>query len=207
MSMPSPPQGGYHAPQGGHPPYGQPPQAPYGQPAQAPYGQPGQAPYGQPAQAPYGGPGMPQQGGYPGGPMPSGGGPVPGGPGGRPPRQVRIPGFVRALVVFLIFGGVAAWVVLHQDEYNAEAHKRPKVDPRSVGLAKVGDCLEQTGGTDDEPILKLIGCAKPGAKYKVVKTEAQSKCGPGETGYRQLNGHYETLNLCMARVGEKTATP
>ncbi|WP_284049950.1 hypothetical protein [Streptomyces sp. MCA2] len=215
MSMPSPPQGGYNAPQGGHPPYGQPPQAPYGQPPQAPYGQqlqapygqPGRPPYGQPAQAPYGGPGMPQQGGYPGGPMPSGGGPVPGGPGGRPPRQVRIPGFVRALVVLLIFGGVAAWVVLHQDEYNAEAHKRPKVDPRSVGLAKVGDCLEQTGGTDDEPDLELIDCAKPAAKYKVVKTEAQSECKPGESRYRQLNGHYETVNLCMTRVGETTTTP
>ncbi len=120
---------------------------------------------------------------------------------------MRIPGFVRALVVLLIFGGVAAWVVLHQDEYNAEAHKRPKVDPRSVGLAKVGDCLEQTGGTDDEPVLRLIDCAKPGAKYKVAKTEAQSECKPGETGYRQLNGHYETVNLCMTRVGGKTAAP
>jgi hypothetical protein len=120
---------------------------------------------------------------------------------------VRIPGFVRALVVLAIFGGVATWVVTHQDEYNAEAHKRPKTDPRSVGLAKVGDCLEQTGGTDDEPILQLIDCAKPAAKYKVLKSEPQADCGPGETHYRQLNGHYETVNLCMRRVGGKTGAP
>ncbi|MEU8685411.1 hypothetical protein [Streptomyces sp. NPDC048611] len=187
MSTPFPPQGGYPPPPGGHHPYGQPGQPPYGPP---------QAPYGQQGQAPYGGPGMPQQGGHPGGP-------ATGGPGGRPPRQIRIPGFVRALVTLAIFGGIATWVVLHQEEYNAEAHKPPKVDPRSVGLAKVGDCLEQTGGTDDEPDLELIGCEKPGAKYKVLKKETGATCGPGETRYRQLDGHYETLNLCMSRVGEK----
>ncbi|MFI0903241.1 hypothetical protein ACH4TE_06770 [Streptomyces sioyaensis] len=196
MSMPSPPQGGYG-------PYGQPGQAPYGQPGPSPYGPQGQAPYGQPVQAPYGGPGMPQQGGYPGGQLP--GGPVPGPPGGRPPRQVRIPGIVRALLVLVIFGGVATWVALHQDEYNAESRKRPKVDPHSAGTAQVGDCLRQTGGTDEEPILRTVGCAEPTAKYKVVKREPHAECGPGETRYRQLSGHYETLNLCMTRVGDKAA--
>ena len=98
-------------------------------------------------------------------------------------------------------------MVLHQDEYNAEAHKRPKVDPRSVGLAKVGDCLEQTGGTDDEPNLEPIHCTKPAAKYKVVKTEAQSQCKPGIPLPATQRRHYETVNLCMTRVGEKAEAP
>ncbi|MFJ9407048.1 hypothetical protein [Streptomyces sp. NPDC101393] len=213
MSMPPQPQGGPQPYGQGPPPYGQQPygqgQVPYGQ-GQAPYGQ-GQAPYGQQGQLPYGQQGQPygQQGmqqGYPAGPVP--GGPAPGGPGRRPPRTIRIPGIVRAVLIILVLGGVGTWVATHQEEYNAESRKQPAADPKDVNAAQVGDCLEQTGGTDDEPELRLIGCAKPDAKYKVVKRESQSECGPGQARYRELNSsHMESLNLCMTRVGQKAEAP
>ncbi|WP_050515157.1 hypothetical protein [Streptomyces rimosus] len=189
MSMPPPPHNG------GYPPYGHPAQPPQGPPPQ------GQAPYGQPpyAQAPYQQAPQPPYGQAPYGQVPNG--QVPNGPGGRPPRQVRIPGIVRALIVLLIFGGIGAWVVLHQDEYNAESRKRPKADPQSVSAAKVGDCLQQTGGTDKEPELKIIDCGKPEAKYKVAKVGAGTGCEPGQAYYRML-GKYdrELMSLCMTRV-------
>ncbi|MFI0264144.1 hypothetical protein ACH4OW_34660 [Streptomyces sp. NPDC017056] len=211
MTTPPPPQNG------GYPPYGQPGQPPYGQPP-APHGQPaygqnpyGQNPYGQAPhpQAPYGGPGMAQQGGYPAGPLPTGPAPTGPNPGQRPPRRVRVPGIVRALVVLLIFGGVAAWVVLHQDEYNAESRKKPKVDPHSVTNAKVGDCLHKTGGTDDEPELEILGCGESGAQFKVVKMRPQDGCEPGQGLYRMRNtrSHFEVVSFCMTRLNGASTTP
>ncbi|MFH8596762.1 LppU/SCO3897 family protein [Streptomyces rimosus] len=198
MSTPPPPQNG------GYPPYGHPAQPPQGPPpqGQAPYGQ---APYGQQPypQAPY------PQAPYPQAPYaqapqapqaPYGQAPN-GGPGGRPPRQVRIPGIVRALIVLLIFGGIGAWVVMHQDEYNAESRKRPKADPQSVTAAKVGDCLQQTGGTDKEPELKIIDCGNAAAKYKVAKVGAGTGCEPGQADYRRFDKYdREVMSLCMTHV-------
>ncbi|WP_150242538.1 LppU/SCO3897 family protein [Streptomyces albofaciens] len=108
---------------------------------------------------------------------------------------------MRALIVLLIFGGIGAWVVLHQDEYNAESRKRPKADPQSVSAAKVGDCLQQTGGTDREPELKIIDCGKPAAKYKVAKVGAGTGCEPGQAYYRMLGKHdRELMSLCMTHI-------
>ncbi|MFC7303099.1 hypothetical protein ACFQVC_02550 [Streptomyces monticola] len=181
MSTPPPPQGGYNNPYGQQ---GQPQQSPYGyqqqgqpqQPQQPQYGYPqqGQAPYPPQQQQPFQG----QQQPFQGQPQP------------RPPRRRGINKNVLQVVTFVIAAiAVGVYYLVTggpgSDSNAVEDAKRAAEKDTSAHGAETGECVEQTG-TTDEPDVRVVDCSDPKAEFKVAKegiSASTLECAAGQSKF------------------------